>query len=142
LALRLIAVFVALEALLLLALSLLFAPAARAAPVKAELSVTTSAGFARFVFHFAEETDAEINLSNGILVVGFKKQVDVSADRILVGAPDYVNAARADPDGMAVRMALGRKVTVNSMMAGDRLFVDFLPGGGVGLPPGLAPGGL
>src|SRR5215472_16642037 len=79
LGLRIAAVFVALEALLLLALSLLFAPAARAAPVKAELSVTTSAGFARFVFHFADETDAEINLSNGILVVAFKKQVDVSA---------------------------------------------------------------
>jgi hypothetical protein len=137
LGLRIVAVFLALEALLLLALSLVFAPAARAEPVKAELSVTTSAGFARFVFHFTEETDAEINLSNGILIVGFKKPIDVSVDRILVGAPDYVNAARRDPDGMAVRLALGRKVTANSMMAGDRLFVDLLPEGWVGLPPGL-----
>jgi len=137
LGLRIVAVFLALETLLLLALSLLFAPAAHAEPVSAELSVSTRAGFARFVFHFTEETDAEINLSNGILVVAFKKPVDVSVDRILVGAPDYVNAARRDPDGMAVRLALGRKVTVNSMMAGDRLFVDLLPEGWVGLPPGL-----
>ena len=36
-----------------------------------------------------------------------------------------------------MRLALGRKVTVNSMMAGDRLFVDLLPEGWVGLPPGL-----
>jgi len=137
LGLRIVAVFLALEALVLLALSLLFAPAARADPVKAELSVSTKAGFARFVFHFAEETDADINLNNGILVIAFKKPVEVSADRIAVGAADYVSAARRDPDGMAVRVALGRKVTANSMMAGDRLFVDLLPEGWVGLPPGL-----
>jgi tetratricopeptide (TPR) repeat protein len=137
LGLRIVAVFLALEALLLLALSLIFAPAARAEPVAAELSVSTSAGFARFVFHFTEDSDAEINLNNGILVIAFKKPIDVSVDRIAVGAPDYINAARRDPDGKAVRLALGRKVTVNSMMAGDRLFVDLLPEGWVGLPPGL-----
>lgn len=137
LGLRIVAVFLALEALLLLALSLIFASGARAEPIKAELSVSASAGFARFVFHFTEDTDAEINLSNGILVIAFKKPVDVSVDRIAVGAPAYVNAARRDPDGMAVRLALGRKVTANSMMAGNRLFVDLLPEGWVGLPPGL-----
>src|SRR5262249_23992648 len=137
LGLRIVAVFLGLEVLLLLALSLIFAPGARAEPVKAELSVSTSAGFARFVFHFTDDTDAEINLSNGILVVAFKKPVDVSVDRIAVGAPDYVNAARGDREGMAVRVALSRKVTANSMMAGDRLFVDLLPEGWVGLPPGL-----
>jgi tetratricopeptide (TPR) repeat protein len=137
LGLRIVAVFLAIEALLLLALSLIFAPGARAETAKAELSVSTSGGFARFVFHFTEDSDAEINLNNGILVIAFKKPIDVSVDRIAVGAPDYVNAARRDPDGMAVRVALGRKVTVNSMMAGDRLFVDLLPEGWVGLPPGL-----
>jgi hypothetical protein len=137
LGLRIVAVFLALEALLLLALSLIFAPGARAETLKAELSVSTGSGFARFVFHFTEESDAEINLNNGILVIAFKKPVDVSVDRIAVGAPDYVNAVRRDPDGKAVRLALGRKVTVNSMMAGDRLFVDLLPEGWVGLPPGL-----
>jgi len=139
LGLRIVAVFLALEALLLLALSLIFAPhaGAAAAPIKAEVSVSTSAGFARFVFRFAEDIDSEINLNNGILVIAFKTPVDISVDRIPIGAPDYVNAARRDPDGMAVRLALGRKVTANSMMAGDRLFVDLLPEGWVGLPPGL-----
>ena len=137
LGLRIVAVFLAIEVLLLLALSLIFAPGALAEPVKAELSVSTSAGYARFVFHFTDDTDADINLSNGILVIAFKKPVDVSVDRMTVGAPDYINAARRDPDGMAVRLALGRKVTANSMMAGDRLFVDLLPEGWVGLPPGL-----
>jgi tetratricopeptide (TPR) repeat protein len=137
LGLRIVAVFLALEALLLLALSLIFAPGARAETLKAELSVSTSAGFARVVFHFTEDSDAEINLNNGILVIAFKKPVELSVDRIAVGAPDYVNAARRDPDGKAVRLALSRKVIVNSMMAGDRLFVDLLPEGWLGLPPGL-----
>src|SRR5262249_61584979 len=113
LGLRIVAVFLALEVLLLLALSLIFAPGARAEPVKAELIVSTSAGFARFVFHFTEDTDAEVNLNNGILGIAFKKPIDVSVDRMTVGAPDYVNTARRDPDGMAARLALGRKVTAN-----------------------------
>src|SRR3984893_5223846 len=137
LGLRIVAVFLALQALLLLVLSLIFAPSARAEPAKSELTVSTSAGFARFVFHFTEDSDAEINLNNGILGIAVKEPIDLSVDRIAVGAPDYVNAARRDPDGKAVRLALGRKVTVNSMMAGDRLFVDLLPEGWVGLPPGL-----
>ena len=139
LGLRIVAVFLALEALLLLGLWLMFVPPAGAAPaaIPAEVGVSTSAGFARLVFHFAEEVDADINLSNGILVIAFKRPVDISVDRIAIGAPDYVSVARRDPDGMAVRLALGRKVTANSMMAGDRLFVDLLPEGWVGLPPGL-----
>src|SRR5712691_4173500 len=137
LGLRILAVFLVLEALLLLALSLIFPLSAAAAPVKAEVSVSTSAGFARFVFRFADETEADIRLNNGIMVIAFKRPVDVSVDRLTVGAPDYVNAARRDPDGMAVRVALGRKVTANSMAAGERLFVDLLPEGWVGLPPSL-----
>ena len=43
----------------------------------------------------------------------------------------------SDPDGSAVRLALNRKVTVNSMAAGEKLFVDLLPEGWTGLPPGL-----
>ena len=58
-------------------------------------------------------------------------------DRIPMLAPGYVNAARRDPDGGAVRLALNRKVTVNTMAAGEKLFVDLLPEGWSGLPPGL-----
>src|SRR5262249_32265529 len=59
------------------------------------------------------------------------------AERIVAGAPTYVSAARQDPDGTAVRIALVRKVTVNTMAAGERLFVDLLPDDWVGVPPGL-----
>ena len=48
-----------------------------------------------------------------------------------------MSAARRDPDGKGIRIALARKVTMNSMAAGERLFVDLLPDTWTGLPPGL-----
>ncbi len=102
-----------------------------------QVSVATSNGYARLVFTLSEETDAEVRLANGIVIVTFKQPVDISVDRIPIGAPNYVGAARRDPDGTGVRLALNRKVTVNSMAAGEKLFVDLLPEDWSGLPPGL-----
>ncbi|MCC2113457.1 MAG: hypothetical protein KDJ16_15595, partial [Hyphomicrobiales bacterium] len=50
---------------------------------------------------------------------------------------DYVSVARADPDGRAIRFALSRAVRVNTMEAGEKLFVDLLPPDWRGMPPGL-----
>jgi tetratricopeptide (TPR) repeat protein len=122
-------------------LLLLAAPVCRAtaAPnsTKAELSVNTSGGYARFVFRFEDDVESDVRLANGILVISFKRPVDVSVNRVDTNAPAYVSAARRDPDGMAIRIALKRKVTVNSMAAGERLFVDLLPDTWTGMPPGL-----
>jgi hypothetical protein len=124
------------------ALLLLFAALvgrATAAPnsTKAEISVNTSGGYARLVFRFEDDVESDVRLANGILVVSFKRPVDVSVNRLDTNAPGYVSAARRDPDGMALRIALKRKVTVNSMAAGERLFVDLLPDTWTGMPPGL-----
>src|SRR5947209_4082699 len=134
---RIIAVFVAIQLLLLVALLLLYPAAASAAPVKGEVAVSAKEGYARLVFTLAEETDAEVRLNNGILIIAFKQATDIRVDRIPLAAASYVGAARSDPDGTAVRLALNRKVTVNSMAAGEKLFVDLLPEGWTGLPPGL-----
>src|SRR2546421_410196 len=134
---RIVAVFVVLQLLLLAALLLAYPAAASAAPVKGDVAVSTKDGYARLVFTLAEETDAEVRLNNGILIIAFKQAVDVSVERIPLAAPGYIGAARSDPDGNAVRLALNRKVTVNTMAAGEKLFVDLLPEGWTGLPPGL-----
>src|SRR5206468_13114638 len=84
---------------------------ALAEPIKADLTVNTSGGYARIVFRFSEEIDADVRMANGILVVSFKTQVSAPVDRLSTNAPGYVSAARNDPDGRAVRIALGRKVT-------------------------------
>ena len=53
--------------------------------------------------------------------------------------PDYVGSARRDPDGTAIRLSLARRVTINTMTAGERVFVDFLPDSWNGPPPSLPP---
>ena len=111
--------------------------AARAQAIKGEVSVTLENGYARLVFLLAEEVDAQTRIANNIVTVTFAKPVDVPVDRLSVNGQGYISAARRDPDGKAVRIALARKVTMNSMAAGERLFVDLMPDGWVGLPPGL-----
>ena len=105
--------------------------------MKAEVSTTVENGYARLVFQFAEELEAQVKLSNNILTINFPRPVDISIERISTHAAGYVSAARRDPDGKGVRIALARKVTMNSMAAGEKLFVDLLPDTWVGLAPGL-----
>lgn len=137
LGLRVAAAFIVAQLLLLGALMLAFPSAAGAAPVKGEVSVSTANGYARIIFTLAEDVEADVRLAGGILIVQFKQPVDVPVERVPMLAVDYVAAARSDPDGTGVRMALKRKVTVNTMAAGEKLFVDLLPEGWVGLAPGL-----
>ena len=134
---RIVAVFTLIQLLLLAALLLLYPSAAGAAPVKARSRSRPGTATCGSCSRSSEETDAEVRLNNGILVIAFKQPVDVTVDRIAEAASSYVGAARRDPDGAAVRLALTRKVTVNTMAAGEKLFVDLLPEGWTGLPPGL-----
>ena len=123
------------QRLSLVALLLVLSSPAGAAPVKGEVAVSTAGGYARFVFTLSEDTDADVRLNNGILIVAFKTPVEIAVDNIPLAAAAYVGAARRDPDGQGVRLALNRKVTVNTMAAGEKLFVDLLPEGWSGLPP-------
>src|SRR5262245_51579797 len=110
---------------------------AGAQAVKGEVSVAVENGYARLVFRLAEEVEAQVRLANNVLTITFQKPVNLSVDRLSANAAGYIAAARRDPDGRAVRMALSRKVTMNSIAAGERLFVDLMPQGWTGLPPGL-----
>src|SRR5262245_176785 len=105
--------------------------------IKGEISVTVENGFARFVLLFAEEIEAKARLANNILTISFERPVDISVVRVAASSGGYVSAARRDPDGKAIRFALARKVTMNSIAAAERLFVDLLPEGWAGMQPGL-----
>src|SRR6478735_10871361 len=96
---RIVAVFLLIQFLLLAALLLLYPSAARAAPVTGEVAISTKDGYARLVFTLAEETDAEVRLNNGILIIAFKRPVDIPVARIAESAASYIGAARRDPDG-------------------------------------------
>ena len=120
--------------------ALMFSGSALAAePVKAEatFSLLEDEGFARLVVKFAEDVRSEVTTAGSIIVIRFERPVDVSVDKIADAVPEYVGSARRDPDGSAIRLSLSRKVTINTMMAGERLFVDLLPDVWVGPPPNL-----
>jgi tetratricopeptide (TPR) repeat protein len=70
-------------------------------------------------------------------VIRFKRPVDINVDKLSDAVPSYVGSARRDPDGAAIRISLARRVTVNAMTAGERIFVDLLPDSWSGLPPSL-----
>jgi len=110
---------------------------AAAQPVTAELSVDTTGGFARIVYRFSGDVDAIARLSNGILVISFSVPVEVSIDRLNPAAAGHVSAARRDPDGKGLRIALARRLTLHAMQTNDRLFVDLLPDNWKGAPPSL-----
>ena len=76
-------------------------------------------------------------VANGVLIISFQSPVAVVVDRIAAQIPEYVGAARTDPDGRGVRMALAKDVKVNATSAGEKLFVDLLPQPWSGPPPGL-----
>ena len=111
--------------------------AATADPIKASLAATVNNGYARLVFTMSDYDNASVRQAGNVLIISFKTPIAVSVDRLPTQAPSYIGAARSDPDGKAVRLALARKVTVNTMTAGEKLFVDLLPDTWTGLPPGL-----
>jgi tetratricopeptide (TPR) repeat protein len=112
-------------------------PAAAANLVRGEVAVSTENGFARLVFTFADDVEAEAKLNNSIILITFKRPVDVMVDKLDVSSGGYIGAARRDPDGKGIRIALARKVTMNAMSVAEKLFVDLLPDNWSGLPPGL-----
>jgi len=117
--------------------SLLLAAPSYAQAVKGAATMAVSGGYARIVLKLAEDVESEVTQAGTVLVIRFKRPVDVPVDVLSDAAPDYIGSARRDPDGSAIRLALSRKVTVNSMVAGERIFIDLLPDNWKGMPPGL-----
>ena len=120
-----------------LSLSTTFSLSAFAQSVKGTATLSTSGGYARIVLKLAEDVESEVSQAGSVLIIRFKRPVDVPVEILGDAAPDYIGSARRDPDGTALRLALSRRVTVNSMTAGERIFIDLLPDGWKGAPPGL-----
>ncbi len=106
-------------------------------PVKGEATLSAAGGYARLVLKLADDLDSEVTTAGNIIVIQFKHPVDIPVEAIADAVPDYVSSARRDPDGTAIRLSLARRVTVNTMSAGERIFVDLLPDNWVGAPPSL-----
>ncbi len=121
----------------LVLIGLTFSGACLADPVKGEATFTAANGYARLVLKLAEDVPSEVTAAGSIIVIRFKRPVDIPVDGLSDAVPDYVGSARRDPDGSAIRLSLARRVTINTMTAGERVFVDLLPDSWRGPPPSL-----
>ncbi|MGB8037186.1 MAG: tetratricopeptide repeat protein [Pseudolabrys sp.] len=131
----------ALIVVLQLTLALLALAPVRAAPagepIKGEVKAVNDGGFLRLMFQFDEAVEATTRVSGAIVIISFNKPVVLAVERLNVNAPEYISAARRDPDGSAIRIALLRKVKLNTIAAAERLYVDLLPEAWKGPMPGL-----
>src|SRR4051812_5289601 len=117
----------------------IFSGICHAQPVQGEAAFSAADGYARLVLKLDEDIDSDVSVAGSIVVIRFKRPVDIAVDKLSDAVPAYVGSARRDPDGTAIRLSLARKVSVNAMSAGERLFVDLLPDNWSGSPPGLPP---
>ena len=125
-------------AVLLLALTMLAAPAgSAAAAVRGTISAGAANGFARILFEFEKPVEQKTTLANSVLVITFGTAVDIDPSTLAESIPAYVAAARLDPDRTTLRFALGASYTANTIVARDRIYIDLLPENWTGPPPGL-----
>ena len=106
-------------------------------PIKGEVKAVNDGGFLRLMFQFDEAVEATTRVSGAIVIISFNKPVALAVERLNVNAPEYISAARRDPDGSAIRLALLRKVKLNTIAAAERLYVDLMPEAWKGPMPGL-----
>lgn len=110
---------------------------AQVEPVRGEAVLQANGGYARLLIRLAEDVESQVVAAGQIIVIRFKRPVAVPIGKLSDAATEYVSSARADPDGAAIRLSLARRVTINTMTAGERLFVDLLPDNWTGPPPPL-----
>jgi hypothetical protein len=109
---------------------------------RADAVATLEKGFGRLVISFKGGNlvpQFNSRMSNGVLVLDFVDPVEIDIERAVATLTPYVTVARRDPGGHGLRMALARQVKVNTMEAGEKLFVDFMPVRWTGAPPPLPP---
>lgn len=96
--------------------------------------------FGRLTLQFRDRLDLppyEIDVENGVMRIVFEEPVDTDIRDAVRVLADFVTITRRDPDGLALRLGLARAVRINTMEAGETLFIDFLPNGWQGFPPPL-----
>jgi tetratricopeptide (TPR) repeat protein len=96
--------------------------------------------FGRLTLRFRDRLDLppyQLDAENGVMRIVFEEAVDTDIRDAMRVLSDFVTIARRDPDGRALRFGLSRAVRINTMEAGETLFIDFLPTTWQGFPPPL-----
>lgn len=135
---RLVALAISCLKLFLVSLVLLsLQPTIASAQTSATVAAQQDRGFGRLVFDFTNLPQYDVRVASNVLIIEFGEPISIALENAARNLDRYVSAGRVDPDRKAIRFALTRVVTVNTMEAGEMLFVDVLPENWRGLPPGL-----
>lgn len=113
---------------------------AAAESLTADVEAQAEDGYGRIVLTFRDRSllpEFDARVSSGVLRIAFDDEVDVKVSGIPVVLSAYISVARRDPDGTGIRLALKNDLRINTMEAGEKLFIDLLPANWTGLPPGL-----
>lgn len=98
--------------------------------VKADIETSTDRGFGRFAITLPDRTrfiDYEVSTEDNVIVLRLSKPITVDLRAEVIPLSDYVLIARKDPEGSVLRFALAAGVRVNTLAAGEHLYIDFLP---------------
>lgn len=114
-------------------LSLAFASASYAQTGR--LQREEAEGFARVSILFDDMPSAKLEAKGGVVRIVFDRPVRLLPDRLSAMIPNYVSAARLDPDQRTVRLALTGLHKVQLTPLADRFLLDVLPETWRGLAP-------
>jgi len=129
-----------LRALVIAGLAVLLPASAAMAQDRSQLTVSQEAGFGRLILSFPDRHDLppySIKADNNVLAIEFEAPIAISLPDVSGVLPEYLAVARSDPDRQGLRFGLRMPLTFHTIEAGEKLFVDLLPPGWRGLPPGL-----
>lgn len=109
-------------------------------PDAARLEVLSREGYGRLILDFYQRNDLpeyKISAENGVLIIAFADPVAMRLVDIAAILPDYATVARLDPDQRGLRIGLKGGYRINTLEAGEKLFIDLLPEDWTGILPGL-----
>jgi hypothetical protein len=78
----------------LVLIGLAFSGGCQAEPVRGEATFSAAGGYARLVLKLAEDVESEVITAGSILVIRFKRPVDIPIDKLSDAVPDYVGSVR------------------------------------------------
>src|SRR5258705_8044742 len=96
-------------------------------PVRGEATFTSGGGFARLVLRLAEDVESEVSTAGSIIIIHFKRPVDIPVDKLSDAVPAYFGSARRDPHGTAIPLSLSRRGNRKNQKAGGGAFVALAP---------------
>ncbi|MEC4677508.1 MAG: hypothetical protein VST69_01985, partial [Nitrospirota bacterium] len=135
---RLKSAIIARSPLVLLILVLIsLTPISATAELTAQITAKDEKGYGRIVFRFFKLPSYQVRISDGVLIISFEDAINLKTEQFMQPLEQYFTAGRIDPNGKSIRFALSKKIKLNTIEAGNRLYIDLLPDPWVGLFPSL-----